>query len=90
MKKSELPEYIVALQDAGLLISRKAHGAHHRAPFEGNYCIVSGFWNPILDQNGADDAFFRQLERYVAEKTGVEPRCWYEPQYDWMPEEIPE
>ena len=38
------------VQDAGVLVSRKAHGAHHRAPFEGNYCIVSGIWNPILDQ----------------------------------------
>ncbi len=40
-------------QGAGLLISRKAHGAHHRAPFEGNYCIVSGFWNKVLDQVGS-------------------------------------
>ena len=38
------------LQDAGVLVSRRAHGAHHRAPFEGNYCIVSGIWNPVLDQ----------------------------------------
>jgi hypothetical protein len=36
-------------QEAGLLIGRKAHGAHHRAPFEGNYCIVSGWWNDTLD-----------------------------------------
>eukprot|EP00873_Tetraselmis_striata_P027914 jgi/Tetstr1/448178/TSEL_035469.t1 len=87
MKKSELPAAIVALQDAGLLISRKAHGAHHRAPFEGNYCIVSGFWNPILDRDGAPDNFFRRLEVVVADATGVEPRCWHEPQYDWLPEE---
>ncbi len=38
------------VQDAGVLVSRRAHGAHHRAPFEGNYCIVSGIWNPVLDQ----------------------------------------
>ena len=90
MKKSQLPGYIIALQDMGLLISRKAHGAHHRAPFEGNYCIVSGFWNPILDKNGADDGFFRGLERFVAGRTGVEPRCWYEPAYEWAPEELPD
>ena len=70
------------LQDAGLLISRKAHGAHHKAPFEGNYCIVSGLWNPILDQGGSDQGFFRRFERFVAARTGVEPRCWYEPQYE--------
>lgn len=67
------------LQGAGILVSRKAHGAHHRAPFEGNYCIVSGFWNPILDAGGSPDGFFRRLERFVAARTGVEPRCWYEP-----------
>jgi hypothetical protein len=39
----------LAPQEAGLLIGRKAHGAHHRAPFEGNYCIVSGWWNELLD-----------------------------------------
>lgn len=70
------------VQEAGLLISRKAHGAHHKAPFEGNYCIVSGFWNGALDQQGSDQGFFRKLERFVAAKTGVEPRCWYEPKYE--------
>ena len=90
MKKSQLPSYIIALQDMGLVISRKAHGAHHRAPFEGNYCIVSGFWNPILDKNGADDGFFRRLERFVEGQTGVEPRCWSEPAYEWAPQEMPD
>lgn len=55
MKKSELHPAVVALQEAGLLIGRKAHGAHHRAPFEGNYCIVSGWWNDMLDSS----QFFR-------------------------------
>ena len=75
------------LQNAGLLISRKAHGAHHKAPFEGNYCIVSGLWNETLDQSGSDQGFFRKLERLVAVHTGVEPRCWYEPKYEL--EELP-
>jgi hypothetical protein len=44
-----------ATQDAGLLIGRRAHGAHHRPNFEGNYCIVSGWWNEPLDNSG----FFR-------------------------------
>jgi len=71
------------LQDWGLLISRRSHGAHHRAPFEGNYCIVSGFWNPLLDQDGRDDGFFRQLENFVHSTTGAEPRCWHAPLYEW-------
>jgi hypothetical protein len=53
----------------------------------GNYCIVSGLWNEALDGSG----FFRALEKVVHERTGVEPRCWHEPQYEWMPnEEEPE
>ena len=76
-----------AAQDAGLLISRKAHGAHHRAPFEGNYAIVSGVWNEVLDAGG-DDSFFRTVERAVASATGVEPRCWHDPEdYDFFPPE---
>lgn len=70
-------------QDRGILVSRKAHGAHHKAPFEGNYCIVSGAWNPILDAGG-DHSFFRRLERFVKARTGVEPRCWHEPNYSWQ------
>ncbi len=71
------------LQDRGILVSRKMHGAHHRAPFEGNYCIVSGWWNPILDAQGSDQGFFRWLERFFHGLTGVQPRCWHEPKYDW-------
>ena len=68
----------VCMQDAGILVSRKVHGAHHKAPFEGNYCIVSGFWNPILDAGGADTSFFRGLERFVLARTGTkcQPDIW--------------
>ncbi|KAI8470083.1 MAG: low CO2-induced protein [Monoraphidium minutum] len=79
MKKSELPGAVVALQDAGVLIGRRAHGAHHKPNFEGNYCIVSGWWNEPLDNAG----FFRWLEKVVVARTGVEPRCWYAPDHDW-------
>ena len=82
MKKSQLPSPIVYLQEKGLLISRKMHGAHHLAPFEGNYCIVSGLWNPVLDQEGDENNFFRSLERIVHQITGHEPRCCSDPE-DW-------
>ena len=65
--------YTACVQDAGILVSRKVHGAHHKAPFEGNYCIVSGFWNPILDAGGSDASFFRWLERFVLARTGTRP-----------------
>lgn len=73
------------VQDANILISRKAHGAHHRSPFEGNYCIVSGLWNEPLDRS----RFFRKMEKFLHEKTGVEPRCWHEPEHDWKELERP-
>ena len=72
MKKSELPELVLAAQDAGLLVSRRDHGQHHKAPFEGHYCIVSGYWNSILDESG----LFRKLEQAIFKQTGVAPRCW--------------
>ena len=65
--------YSVCVQDAGILVSRKVHGSHHKAPFEGNYCIVSGIWNPILDAGGSDSSFFRRLERFVLARTGTRP-----------------
>jgi palmitoyl-[glycerolipid] 3-(E)-desaturase len=86
MKRSQLHPLVVAAQESGILISRKAHGAHHKAPFEGNYCIVSGNWNPILDGDGGEGSFFRKLERVVYDIWGVEPRCWSDPKDDWAEE----
>lgn len=85
MKKSELPGIVVALQDMNLLISRKAHGAHHRAPFDCNYCIVSGWWNPLLDRSG----IFPVAEKFVHKVTGIEPRSWHPPLAEWMELERP-
>ena len=49
LRLTSLLSCVPRAQDAGLLISCKAHGAHHKAPFDGNYSIVSGLWNPLLD-----------------------------------------
>eukprot|EP00667_Euglena_gracilis_P011455 EG_transcript_11711 len=85
MKGRELPAAVLALQDAGVLISRRGHGQHHKPPFEGNYCIVSGMWNPILDKSG----FFKSLEAMVLRVTGISPRCWELPPWK-VQEEAPE
>lgn len=82
MKPSDLPPAVVTLQNLGLLISTKAHGAHHKPPFEGNYCIVSGMWNGLLDGSRV----FNHMEKYIHERWGVEPRCWSEPNDDWKEE----
>jgi hypothetical protein len=46
MSPSECHPLINTLQDANFIIGRKPHLAHHRPPFDGNYCIVSGHCNP--------------------------------------------
>eukprot|EP00887_Chlorella_sp_A99_P005273 scaffold1.g5273.t1 len=83
-KKSELPGAVVALQDTGLLISRRDHGAHHRPPFDANYAIVSGWTNPLLDGVG----FYVALERLVCAAGGPEPRSWHDTT-DWLEQQRP-
>ena len=72
----------VLQQEGGKILSRKAHGAHHKAPFENNYAIVSGWWNPLLDAGGDGRNFWRKFEHFIKARTGAEPRCWYEPKYE--------
>jgi palmitoyl-[glycerolipid] 3-(E)-desaturase len=78
MKKSELPRLIVSLQDLGLIISRKAHGAHHKSPFNINYCIVSGWCNPLLDCG-----IMFNIELFIKNRLGVSPRGWSAPLAEW-------
>ncbi|KAL2523689.1 Fatty acid desaturase 4 [Abeliophyllum distichum] len=80
--KSKLPAAVVALQDAGILVSRSQHAAHHRPPYNNNYCIVSGVWNEILDNS----KFFEAMEMILFFKLGVRPRSWTEPNSDWTEE----
>ncbi|PWA98096.1 Kua-ubiquitin conjugating enzyme hybrid, localization [Artemisia annua] len=77
--KSKLPPLVVALQDSGVLVSRSQHGAHHRPPYNNNYCIVSGVWNNLLDENKV----FEALEMVIFFKFGLRPRSWSEPDSDW-------
>lgn len=80
--KSRLPPLVVALQHAGVLVSRSQHAAHHRSPYNNNYCIVSGVWNEFLDKKKV----FEALEMILYFKLGVRPRSWSEPASEWMEE----
>ncbi|KAL4566820.1 hypothetical protein LXL04_030945 [Taraxacum kok-saghyz] len=80
--KSKLPPVVVALQDAGVLVSRSQHADHHRKPYNNNYCIVSGVWNRLLDENKV----FEALEMVLFFKFGLRPRSWSEPNSDWTEE----
>lgn len=70
MKKP--PSIIKFLQNNSIILSRKEHGLHHTSPFEGNYCILTGIMNPLLDRSN----FFRHLERIVFRITGNVPNTW--------------
>ncbi|KAM3396240.1 fatty acid desaturase 4, chloroplastic isoform X1 [Capsicum galapagoense] len=80
--KSKLPSIVLALQDFGILVSRSQHAAHHRTPYNNNYCIVSGIWNEYLDRS----KFFELLEMIFFFKFGVRPRSWSEPDSEWIEE----
>ena len=69
---SETPGWVNLLQKIGVTVGRKPHALHHLAPYEGNYCIISGICNDALDKSG----FFRRLERFVYSRNGVEPNAW--------------
>jgi ubiquitin-conjugating enzyme E2 variant len=72
MLGSETPGWVNSLQALGLTVSRKTHGLHHLAPYEGNYSIISGVTNRVLDQTG----FFRRLEHLIYRWNGVEANAW--------------
>jgi palmitoyl-[glycerolipid] 3-(E)-desaturase len=72
MTKSEAPVLANVLQRLNLAVPRTQHALHHLAPYEGNYCIVSGICNNALDASGV----FRRMERIIYEWNGVESNAW--------------
>ncbi|KAL7522742.1 hypothetical protein ACHAWX_007442 [Stephanocyclus meneghinianus] len=72
MTVKETPVWVNTLQDLGITIARVPHAKHHLAPYDGNYCIVSGICNDALDKSG----FFRWMEHKIYEVNGVESNAW--------------
>lgn len=70
--KKEVPGWVNTMQDLGISIGRVSHSKHHTAPYDGNYCIVSGLCNEALDNSG----FFRRMEHIVYKMNGVESNAW--------------
>lgn len=70
--KAEVPSWVNALQNLGITIPRTQHAQHHMAPYDGNYCIISGVCNEALDKSG----FFRRLEHLVYKINGIESNAW--------------
>jgi len=65
-----VPRLVGWLQRRGIILSKKAHDVHHRAPYDKAYCITSGWLNPLLRRLD----FFRALERLIHGVTGALPR----------------
>lgn len=45
---SAAPAWYSTLQQVGIVQSAKEHAAHHRPPFDRNYCILTDWLNPFI------------------------------------------
>ena len=70
------------LQRTGVILSAKHHAHHHTAPYTRNYCITSGWLNPLFEHFRV----FTRLERLITHVTGVEPR--HDPLSDQLAAEV--
>lgn len=61
---------IRALQLLGIIQSQEQHAAHHRQPFDRNYCVMTDYLNPVLTAVG----FWPAVEVGIAAVTGLRPR----------------
>lgn len=50
MKKSESNKFVQFLQRIKLIQSKHQHAMHHKKPFDTYFCILTNFWNPILEK----------------------------------------
>jgi plasmanylethanolamine desaturase len=64
------PRLVAWLQRRRLILSPEHHRRHHKSPFELNYCITTGWCDPVL----TSIRFFPFLERVLSAATGARPR----------------
>jgi len=64
------PRVVAWLQWRGLVLSPEHHRRHHKSPFAVNYCITTGWCDPVLTRV----RFFPVLEWAVSKVTGLRPR----------------
>jgi ubiquitin-conjugating enzyme E2 variant len=65
----DAPSPARALMRLSLILGADHHDAHHRAPYDRNYCITTGWWNPLLHPWKV----FDRAERCLAFLTGARP-----------------
>ncbi len=67
------PRAVAFLQRHRLILGRGAHAKHHRSPHTLNYCLSTGWMNPVASAIG----LFPRLERLIERVTGMRPRGDY-------------
>jgi ubiquitin-conjugating enzyme E2 variant len=67
---SKPPGVVAWLQRRGLLLGHSHHARHHKSPFVANYCITTGWCDPLLTRIH----FWPALEWVVSKLTGLHPR----------------
>ena len=67
---SKNSQFVSLLQNSQIILPRKHHARHHAGKFDRDYCITSGWLNPLLNKIG----FFSGLEYLVSRMTGAIPR----------------
>ena len=70
------------LQRSGLILSPRHHSFHHSAPYTRNYCITTGWLNPVFERFRV----FQRLEQLITTVTGSEPR--HDPLSDQLAAEV--
>jgi ubiquitin-conjugating enzyme E2 variant len=65
----DAPRAVRTLMRLSLVLDADHHNDHHTAPFDRNYCITTGWWNPFLRQW----RIFERAETCIQFLTGVRP-----------------
>ena len=65
----ENPWWVTRLQRLYLLQTPRHHGRHHSGEKNSNYCVVTNFLNPVLEEV----SFWRRLERVIDRLRGRAP-----------------
>jgi hypothetical protein len=66
----EPPSVIRFFQNIGLILEGRGHQKHHFRPYDRNYCITTGWLNPIFEKID----YWRRLEELIQSLSGVVPR----------------
>jgi plasmanylethanolamine desaturase len=59
--RSERGALVASLQRLGVILPPELHALHHAPPYEGHYCVTTGWCNRLLMRSG----FFERLEAHL-------------------------